>query len=148
MHPACRRTVDPVGAAARFLGGSETILCHNTGTNGETWTFEEAEGTLLVRFPICPHHRQTAPPQYSEAYIRKLFLYIEFNTNFEALPEEIDQPCVFLHPQVDRTQTCCLLCLLGSYQAHYTENDAPLFGLLTCIVRHSSEQSVHHFLMF
>jgi hypothetical protein len=80
-----------IGAAARFLGGSETILCHNAGTNGESWTFDESEGTLLVRFPTSPE--QTA--HYNEAYIRKLFLYLEFNTNFEALPEETDRSYVF-----------------------------------------------------
>lgn len=83
--------------AARLLGGSDAIACHNTGTSGETWTFDPGHSTLLVRFPLTPLRTQTSGPpaaaRYDEALLRKLYAYVEFNTSHAALPEEISGRC-------------------------------------------------------
>ena len=87
-------------AAATLLGGSDAIECRNTGTDGETWAFDPGHSTLLVRFPLQPLHAD-APPgaaRYDEALLRKLYVYVEFNTSYVARPEEISGRCAFSAP--------------------------------------------------
>lgn len=80
--------------AVRFLGCSESLPVPTPkGAAVGTWTFQEGGGELLLRFPRCAAATTWDRRKYDETYLRELFLYVEFNVNYSALPEELEPGC-------------------------------------------------------
>lgn len=80
--------------SVRFFGCSESLPVPTPkGTSGGSWAFQEGGSELLLRFPRCAATTTWDRRKYDERFLRELFLYVELNVNYTALPEELEPGC-------------------------------------------------------
>ena len=108
--------------AARLLGGAGAIAATSVSAKGDTWTFGDPEGKLLVRFPICgmlssylqgkdavsAQLGQDGNIAFEEEHLHKLYLYVELNSSYEITDREVQPGCAALD-EADYIRTCPVL---------------------------------------
>lgn len=88
---ACRSCMTASPHAVRFLGSPESLPVPTPkGTPVGAWAFQEGGCELLLRLPRCTAAATWDRRQYDEAHLRELFLYVELNVSYTALPEELE----------------------------------------------------------
>lgn len=80
-----------VTSAVRFLGSPECLAVPTPkGTPVGSWEFQSGGCELLLRFPRCAAAGMWDRRTYDEAHLQQLYLYVEFNITYTALPEELE----------------------------------------------------------